>query len=93
MLSNGALRSRTRNSAHLLLPFSYTRFEVPWSTPLAPASATVHTTTCIFFIGGMVLLLAIEGNIGIGKSTLLANLKAHFAGDKRVAFVDEARQT
>jgi deoxyadenosine/deoxycytidine kinase len=41
----------------------------------------------------MVLLLAIEGNIGIGKSTLLANLKAHFAGDKRVAFVDEARQT
>ena len=37
----------------------------------------------------MVLVVAIEGNIGVGKSTVLSNLKAHYATDKRVAFVDE----
>ena len=37
----------------------------------------------------MVLVVAIEGNIGVGKSTVLKNLKAHYAADKRVAFVDE----
>ena len=37
----------------------------------------------------MVLLLAIEGNIGVGKSTLLNKLKEHYAANPRVAFVDE----
>ena len=35
------------------------------------------------------VIIAIEGNIGVGKSTVLNNLKAHFSGDARVAFVDE----
>jgi deoxyadenosine/deoxycytidine kinase len=35
------------------------------------------------------LIIAIEGNIGIGKSTLLANLRKHFALDESVAIVDE----
>lgn len=35
------------------------------------------------------VVIAIEGNIGVGKSTVLNNLKAHFANDKRVAFCDE----
>lgn len=37
----------------------------------------------------MVVIVAVEGNIGVGKSTVLSNLKAHYAGDARVAFVDE----
>ena len=35
------------------------------------------------------LLIAIEGNIGIGKSTLLAGLRKIYASDPNVAFVDE----
>lgn len=35
------------------------------------------------------LVVSIEGNIGIGKSTLLANLRKRYANDPRVAFVDE----
>lgn len=34
-------------------------------------------------------VLTVEGNIGVGKSTTLAGLKARFADDSRVAFVDE----
>ena len=35
------------------------------------------------------LLLSIEGNIGIGKSTLMNRLRKQYAGSPRVAFVDE----
>lgn len=35
------------------------------------------------------LVLSIEGNIGIGKSTLLGNLRKRFALDPEVVFVDE----
>ena len=35
------------------------------------------------------ILLAIEGNIGIGKSTLMENLRRHFASSLLVTFVDE----
>ena len=35
------------------------------------------------------LVLSIEGNIGIGKSTLLGNLRQRFAKDPEVVFVDE----
>lgn len=35
------------------------------------------------------LLVSIEGNIGVGKSTLLGNLRAHFKHAQHVAFVDE----
>jgi deoxyadenosine/deoxycytidine kinase len=39
------------------------------------------------------LLLAIEGNIGIGKSTLLNKLKQHYRHDSTVVFVDEPVDT
>jgi deoxyadenosine/deoxycytidine kinase len=35
------------------------------------------------------IVLSIEGNIGIGKSTLLSHLKARWKDDDSVAFVDE----
>ena len=35
------------------------------------------------------LVVAIEGNIGIGKSTLLSNLRQRFANNPNVVFVDE----
>ena len=35
------------------------------------------------------LVLSIEGNIGIGKSTLLGNLRKRYAADPDVVFVDE----
>lgn len=35
------------------------------------------------------LVLSIEGNIGIGKSTLLTNLRRRYACDPNVIFVDE----
>ena len=41
----------------------------------------------------MPLLLAIEGNIGIGKSTLLNKLKQHYRNDSTVVFVDEPVDT
>ncbi len=43
--------------------------------------------------GDTQLVLSIEGNIGIGKSTLLTNLRRRFAADPRVAFVDEPVDT
>lgn len=49
-------------------------------TPSAPLASVRPRTR---------LVVSIEGNIGIGKSTLLANLRKHYAGDTRVAFVDE----
>ena len=52
---------------------------------LAPLTPAVTTT-------GMPrgrLILSIEGNIGIGKSTLLSNLKKRYAADPSVTFVDE----
>ena len=38
---------------------------------------------------GRRVVVAIEGNIGIGKSTLLRNLREHYASSPFVAFVDE----
>ena len=36
-----------------------------------------------------VLLVLIEGNVGVGKSTLLAELRAEHGNDSSIAFVDE----
>ena len=41
----------------------------------------------------MPLLLAIEGNIGIARSTLLNKLKQHYRNDSSVVFVDEPVDT
>ena len=47
----------------------------------APCDAS-HTRECL-------TLVSIEGNIGIGKSTVLKALRAAYAGDEGVVFVDE----
>ena len=56
---------------------------------LAHALAHRPLDNRIYTPSDMVLLLAIEGNIGVGKSTLLNKLKEHYAANPRVAFVDE----
>ncbi len=43
--------------------------------------------------GKEVVIVNIEGSIGVGKSTLLANLRARLADDQNCAFVDEPVDT
>jgi len=38
---------------------------------------------------GRIVLFALEGNIGVGKSTIMEALKERYADDRNVAFVDE----
>ena len=55
------------------------------STPQKPLQ--VHAATSANTVTP--LLISIEGNIGIGKSTLMKQLKARLAYDDAVVFVDE----
>ena len=62
--------------------------DIKMSTPGAPATAGAPAAAATK-VGGVPLIISVEGNIGSGKSTLLEKLRQHYTNDPTIGFVQE----